>query len=481
MPDAHALEYEESDGEESGDGLFGSDDEELPPAFTQANIDTRRPVAQGGKRSQPPSPTKAAAPPIARTPITATPAPVRVTSDQRLAELRGMRHYPAPSNDGPGPDSLRNYASRVVRANAGRIWDIGGLNYSVVADLIDNLPRQQLSEIEEASPHILKDTDWLWEAFIITEYPVFYQECKMRKGEPRTTGWRRMYAKAVADAERRKQQAAERIKERYAQMEAERASKKIVVLNTFVAPKKGKSLAQTRRGASAAQPTPPPPNRAQSAIAKARNEAARARVALTHASGKYIPPPVAAPRRPNTAPGEGELYKNPYLSSNAASGSSSAAPPKPVLGPRLPAPRIPRPKVFPDAYKTAEEAARRAALPANIAPRPASPPRERFRIDDKPRTSVPIPKPKVDNFKASKPLPFFSSPVPVGVAPKRPADSVGSPRGDKRPRVDGGSAPTSEAGSRPPSRPSTPTPASVLFMKKKPRPKPSTHLQPSAK
>lgn len=257
-------------------------------------------------------------------------------------------------------------------------------------------------------------------------------------------------------------------------MEAERQSKKIVKLNTFVAPKKGKSLAQTRRGYSASQPTPPPPNRAQSAIAKARNDAARARVALTHASGKYIPPPVAAPRKPTTARGEGDLFKNPYLASNGASSSSTSAPPKPVAGPRLPAPRIPRPKgVFPDAYNTKDEAARRAALPVSIIARPPSPPRERFRIDDTPRTSVPIPKPKVDNFKPSKPLPFFSGPPVMGV--KRPGEGAASPHGDKRARLgDGSSAPSSEAGSRPPSRPTTPKPATnlnnVLFMKK-PKPK----------
>lgn len=110
MLDAHALEYEEeSDGDESADGLFGSDDEDLPPAFTQANIDTRRPVAAGGKRSRTPSPTKPT--PVARTPITATSAPVRLTADQRLLELRGMRHHPPPAVE-DGPDTLRNYASR---------------------------------------------------------------------------------------------------------------------------------------------------------------------------------------------------------------------------------------------------------------------------------------------------------------------------------------------------------------------------------
>lgn len=39
----------------------------------------------------------------------------------------------------------------MILANAPRIWDIGGLEYGLCAELLDQLPREQLAEVEAAS------------------------------------------------------------------------------------------------------------------------------------------------------------------------------------------------------------------------------------------------------------------------------------------------------------------------------------------
>lgn len=97
----------------------------------------------------------------------------------------------------------------MIRRNSGRIWDIGGLEYTQVAEFLDGCNRDQLEEIENNSTvgrhvlsfgvtdpcpqHIKKDTDWLWERFVVEDYPVYYGSCRERKGQQRTSGWRRMY------------------------------------------------------------------------------------------------------------------------------------------------------------------------------------------------------------------------------------------------------------------------------------------------
>lgn len=40
----------------------------------------------------------------------------------------------------------------MVRANAARIWDIGDAEYPLVADFVNELPMDQLAEIELNSP-----------------------------------------------------------------------------------------------------------------------------------------------------------------------------------------------------------------------------------------------------------------------------------------------------------------------------------------
>ena len=140
-----------------------------------------------------------------------------------------------------------------------------------------------------------------------------------------------MYRKAKQDAEERHTQAVSRMAERYKQLEDEKAAKRIVIMDKIMPDRKPRRGAQAAKSASAGSS-----GSAGASLAKIREQAKRARVALTHASGKYTPP-VAPKARPRT--GE-QLFKNPYLDERPASPKIV----QPVAsGPRLPPPRISRP------------------------------------------------------------------------------------------------------------------------------------------
>ena len=42
-----------------------------------------------------------------------------------------------------------------------------------------------------------KQTDWLWESFLIRDYAAAWEKARYKAGELRTSGWRRKYAVSV--------------------------------------------------------------------------------------------------------------------------------------------------------------------------------------------------------------------------------------------------------------------------------------------
>lgn len=346
---------------------------------------------------------------------------------------------------------------------------------------------------------------------MLREFPLFHERCREKKGERRTSGWRRMFEvrgcastgsdlqKAQKDAEERKASALSRVAERYAEMDAQRASKKIVVLNEFVAPQKGRkghSLATARRGArAAASYAAAAPTKAQTAISKARADAQRARVALTHSSGKFIP---QAPRIVRPGGGDSQMYSNPFLGQSSASSSrfptpTSSAPrsrmPTPTPGPRLPPPRVARSSTLPGAYPTGQANAVRAALPPHLGTSTASPTRVTDPSDSVPSRMRTIHKPEVTNFVPAQPtskrMDFFGGAEP---ASKRLKTELRKVRKDVDAESEAASTaapspaptdlpsttrttPSNSPRPRPPQR--KPVGASVLFVKKKrPLPRP---------
>lgn len=273
-----------------------------------------------------------------------------------------------------------------------------------------------------------------------------------------------------------------RITQGYAAMEKDRQDRKIKVIDSFVASPKGSrghSLRTARVGKTAASAYAPL-KKAQSAINRARTDSQRARIALTHASGKYVPPP---PSRAS-ASSSGSAYANPYAGTSHSSHITHPRhpnyipPEQMVTGPRLPPPRVPKPVIdvpFRDARPITAEA--RQALPVHI--KPSAPPKpERFRIDDTvPKTKTrEMHKPKVDNFVPDKPkqvVNFFTR--LDSSAPRKRSAPEALPRGDdKHPRTETPLSPqlaSPPTTSRPPPPRKPPRPIQdVLFQKKKPRP-----------
>ncbi|KAK4688386.1 elongin-A, partial [Tremellales sp. Uapishka_1] len=208
-----------------------------------------------------------------------------------------------------GVMSLRSLCMRVIRANGPRIWDVGDLEYAMIAEFLNELPMEQLREVEDQSSHIKKDTDWLWESFLLSEYPLFWERCvETKDGTLRSSGWRRMYRKAKTDAEERQSNAVEKVAARYKQLDEEKASKRIVIIDKLLPGQTRKKAASHNWG----KPTASSSAKPSSVFAKARAEAMRNRIALTHAAGKFIPPsrPIA---KPPAQPARNDLFKNPYL------------------------------------------------------------------------------------------------------------------------------------------------------------------------
>ncbi|WVR09753.1 hypothetical protein IAU60_006829 [Kwoniella sp. DSM 27419] len=362
MP-GHALEYEEEDV--FGSGGEGDDFDNGFDAPTQAmasGSSSRLPLVNPavpiplGKASTSAPPTSKGKERAKDTAVST--GKVYMNVESRLRELQETKRAAREHEYAEfGVRSLKvvSMGAPVVRANAARIWDVGDMEYQLIKPFVDDLPVEQLAEIEAASPHIKKDTDWLWEIFLLQDFPLFHERCQDRRGERRTSGWRKMYRKAKEDQVHRQSQAVDRVAARYKQLEEEKAAKRIVLMDKIMPDKRpvksgwGRSAgggggswgsgsaggAGGGGGGSASKP--------QNAIAKARLEAQRARVALTHASGRYIPPP---PGRTGKPRGETELFKNPYLRGMGADlpragGHSTALPalPRPVEGPRIPARR----------------------------------------------------------------------------------------------------------------------------------------------
>lgn len=224
-----------------------------------------------------------------------------------------------------------------------------------------------------------------------------------------------------------------------------------------------------------------------SAITKARADMQRQRVALTHASGRYVPPSSRS-----MASSSASAYDNPYTPATSRSVHDShpnhpnyIPPDQRVCGPRLPAPRVPKPlskpavtadaDPFPGSHLT--DPAARAALPGHLK-RTQPPKTERFRIDDYKMTKTApmrdIPRPQVQNFdpdeagKSRAKVDFFARPQSAAKL-KRPVP-VDEERNGKRARRDTPDAASASppAGPPPPHR-NSPSPADTpsFLLKKK--------------
>lgn len=160
------LEYDEEDDQD--DNIFGSDHEDGGSASRPSSVptfNTAKPLSANRSDflvSDPSSSSSRKGKERARA----------KDPQDRLDELRFMRlPKPTQGKTGQGVRSLRDvtmsgpsifivvhgrmsvaHASTVIKQNSTRIWDIGDLEYRVIADFLHELPMEQLAEIEGSSP-----------------------------------------------------------------------------------------------------------------------------------------------------------------------------------------------------------------------------------------------------------------------------------------------------------------------------------------
>nr|ODN90320.1 elongin-A [Cryptococcus depauperatus CBS 7855] len=422
------LEYTEEELED----LIGSDgDQDLSNPTALANINPSIPIAATFAQLSPSKATLKSAPSTKYPHISSSSSVSKNDIEARLSELRNKKKRKEVAAK-VGTRTLKNLCMEVIQANSSRIWNIGDLEYSLVKPFIDELPFDQLVEIESNSPHIQKDTDWLWEIFILQDFRLFYVGCRENHGEPRTSGWRKMYKRAREDAAERQLQAADRVAARYKQLEDEKKSKSIVFLDKAIPDKRPRGTrGKSRTGVANSRRELPPISEAipfiagiaaskqsagaASAIAKARAEAQRARISLTHASGRYIPPTKTQTQAQRLA--QNQLFKNPFLL------SSSVPQTRPVSSTisRIPPPRSVRiskansmlhesqyfaSSPIPGSFPTSQSSQFRASLPSHLINHQSSSSsasKERFIIDGVAKKELKeIRKPQVENFEAPK-------------------------------------------------------------------------------
>ncbi|RXK40366.1 hypothetical protein M231_02349 [Tremella mesenterica] len=205
-----------------------------------------------------------------------------------------------------GVKGLGRFCMTVINNNASRIWDVGDTSYDLIEDLLKSVSREQLQEIENNSPNLKKQSDWIWELYYLQDFPSHWEKARMKGGQPRTSGWRRKYHDAVSDEEARKANAASKMAEKYQAMEKERSAKKIQVVDKMVLPKGKGPRGIPWRGVG---PKPISSSNgshgggtASNAIAKAKLEVQRTRIAMTNVAGRPLPSSIrlAPPRTSNT-------------------------------------------------------------------------------------------------------------------------------------------------------------------------------------
>ena len=180
---------------------------------------------------------------------------------------------------------------------------------------------------------------------------------------------------------------------------------------------------------------------AAGALAKARVDAQRARVALTHASGKFVAPP---PSRSKPRIEENQLFKNPYLPS-AHQRQTTEPRPSPLSGPsRSPATgrhtvASPPSSPLPGLYRSDNSAQNRAALPTHLKkPSPslvAPSSQAQLRLSDDRSKVKEIHRPAIRNFEPPKPavpdgMDFFGE--KSRAAPEGLMESLSRSRDDQR-------------------------------------------------
>ena len=135
-------------------------------------------------------------------------------------------------------DGLSLYAMclRVILRNISSVQDLGDMPYRNAKPILEECRIDQLILLEEASPHLLEHTDEIWKRNCLRDFIELRKKYQPPNSPGTTTmmakepkSWRRLYFRTKGEIEQAKVEAAQRIKDKYAQHRAEKDAKKLVV------------------------------------------------------------------------------------------------------------------------------------------------------------------------------------------------------------------------------------------------------------
>ncbi|SPO28918.1 uncharacterized protein UTRI_05037_B [Ustilago trichophora] len=159
----------------------------------------------------------------------ASPLPNTTPTIFLSTDVHTSRHPAAP----PRTTGLSLYTMclRVILRNISSVQDLGDMPYRNAKPILEECRIDQLIALEETSPHLLEHTEEIWKRNCLRDFIDLRKKYTPGVGatakEPKS--WRRLYFRTKGEIEQAKVEAAQRIKDKYAQHRAEKDAKKLVV------------------------------------------------------------------------------------------------------------------------------------------------------------------------------------------------------------------------------------------------------------
>lgn len=124
---------------------------------------------------------------------------------------------------------LADMARRVIVQKIHLFDSMGDAPFRLVRPILEQCAPKKLWSIEENSPHLIRDTDYIWRSNCVRDFKDVQQAIASDRFET-TESWREVYrAKAVKDYEA-KEAATAKIKQKYAMLQASKAASQVRVV-----------------------------------------------------------------------------------------------------------------------------------------------------------------------------------------------------------------------------------------------------------
>ncbi|WFD28188.1 ERMES complex subunit [Malassezia nana] len=194
------------------------------------------------------------------------------------------------------------------------LYDVGDMPYRLARPFLLQCKPEQLRMLEDASPHLLEDTDELWHRACLRDFSDLRKLGEEGRLEA-PPSWRDLYQTKQQQAEEAKALATARIKGRYAEHSAQKNAKKLIVTDVPIPTQQRRPRPVDR--------TPPTPLQLQgrAMLLKARTGLGMRARQMMRPPRTYSParpgptssalrPPKPASSRHRRPPASGEFYSN---------------------------------------------------------------------------------------------------------------------------------------------------------------------------